>query len=511
MPRSTSLWVQTTGRIHGEPLRADAAADVCVVGAGIAGVTTAYLLAREGRSVILIDEGDAGAGQTAMTTAHLSDAIDDTYQEIVRLHGRDHGRRAADSHRTAIDSIEAICRDERIDCGFERVSGYLFLADGGRTRDLEQEQEAARSCGVDAERLARAPVRGFDTGCCLHFPRQGQFHPLKYLEGVAGALVRRGGRLHTGVRAVRIEGSTSAARIETAGGPVVTARAVVVATNSPINDLIAIHGKQAPYQTYAIGARVAPDAITHALYWDTADPYHYVRLQRTTNRALGGDNDEALDILIVGGEDHKTGQASDADARFDRLEDWMRNRFAAAGAVVFRWSGQVMETFDGLAFIGRNPLDYDNVFIATGDSGMGITHGTIAGMLLSDLIAGRTNPWAAVYDPSRMRTASLTHVVKENLNVAAQYTAWFTRGDVDSVDQITPGNGAIVVDKGLKLAVFRDETGLLHRKSAVCPHLGCIVAWNPAASTWDCPCHGSRFDALGHVINGPSSVDLRDA
>jgi Rieske Fe-S protein len=223
---------------------------------------------------------------------------------------------------------------------------------------------------------------------------------------------------------------------------------------------------------------------------------------------LGGDADAPIDILIVGGEDHKAGQAQDAEARYERLERWMRERYPAAGAVEFRWSGQVMETVDGLAFIGRNPLDADNVYIATGDSGMGMTHGTIAGMLISDLIQGRANPWTELYDPSRVRTGAALEWVKENLNVAMQYASWLTAGDVDTVDQITPANGAVIVERGKKIAVYRDERGELHRRSAVCPHLGCIVAWNPAASTWDCPCHGSRFDKFGGVINGPSPRDL---
>ena len=170
-----------------------------------------------------------------------------------------------------------------------------------------------------------------------------------------------------------------------------------------------------------------------------------------------------------------------------------------------------METVDGLAFIGRNPLDAENIYVATGDCGMGMTHGTIAGMLLTDLILRRQNPWTELYDPTRVRSGAAIEWVKENLNVALQYTSWLTRGDVASSDQITPNNGAVIVEHGRKIAVFRDETGTLHRRSAVCPHLGCIVSWNPSASTWDCPCHGSRFDKFGGVANGPAPRDLDPA
>ena len=507
MARSSSLWFDTVHPLDTPRLESDAGADVCVIGAGIAGLTTAYLLAREGKSVLVLDARGVGAGETAMTSAHLSNEIDATFKEIHRLHGPDGARLACASHRSAIDTIDRIAHDEAIDCRLERVNGYLFLGEGQKPRELDDELEAARLAGAQVVRLPQADVSGFKSGPCLRFAAQAQFHPLRYLHGLAQACARRGVRIFSSTRAVAVTGGSEAV-VRTERGHTVRAQAAVVATNAPFTDLVAIHSKQAPYHTYAIGARVASGAITPALYWDTEDPYHYVRLHRSSDRELGGDNDAPVDILIVGGEDHKAGQASDAEARFTRLERWMREHFPAAGDVEFRWSGQVMESVDGLAFIGRNPLDTGNVYVATGDSGMGMTHGTIAGMLLTDLILRRDNPWTELYDPGRVRSGAALEWVKENLNVALQYTAWLSRGDVDSVDQITPNNGAIIVEHGRKIAVFRDEKGTLHRRSAVCPHFGCIVAWNPAAATWDCPCHGSRFDRFGAVMHGPSPRDL---
>ena len=507
MTRSNSVWLDTAYPDRFPPLRANARADVCVIGAGIAGMTTAYLLARDGKSVILIDDGRPGCGQTGVTTAHLSNEIDDSYQEMHRLHGKEGARLAGESHRAAIDRIEAIAQAERIDCDFERVDGYLFLSPEHGAKELDDEFDAAREAGVEVERLDRAPVRGFDTGVCLRFPRQGQFHPMKYLNGLADAAARLGVRIHSGTRATHVS-SSSPATVQTADGIAIESGSVVVATNVPFIDRVAIHTKQAPYYTYVIAARAPAGSITHALFWDTHDPYHYVRLQRASNAELGGDNPSQLDLLIVGGEDHKSGQAQDGEERWSRLEHWMRQRFPAAGDIEFRWSGQVMETQDGLAFIGRNPLDSPNIYVVTGDSGMGMTHGTIAGILLTDLIAGRPNPWTDLYDPSRIRTGAVGEFVKENLNVALQYTSWLTGGEVGSVDEIAPNTGAVIREGLKKIAVFRDETGELHRRSAVCPHLGCIVSWNPAASTWDCPCHGSRFDKFGTVINGPAKDDL---
>jgi Rieske Fe-S protein len=273
----------------------------------------------------------------------------------------------------------------------------------------------------------------------------------------------------------------------------------VVATNTPVNDWLAIHTKQAPYRTYVIGALVPKNSVRRALYWDTPDPYHYVRIQPLS---------DAHDVLIVGGEDHKTGQAEDTDERFDRLESWARQLFPMIEFVEFHWSGQVMEPVDGLAFIGRNPLDRENIFIATGDSGNGMTHGTIAGMLITDLIQGRDNEWAKLYDPTRKPLHAMAEFARENLNVARQYVDYVTGGDVKNADEIRQGTGAVLRRGFQKVAAYRDQDGTLHEMSAICPHLGCVVDWNDTEKSWDCPCHGSRFDAYGKVINGPANTNL---
>lgn len=504
--RHQSLWLATSEVPTYSPLQENTHADVCVVGAGIAGLTTAYLLTQAGKSVVILDDGPLASGMTQFTTAHLTNAIDDRYFEIERLHGAEGARLAAESHTAAIDRIEAIVKKEQIACDFERLDGYLFLSPGEKEEILDRELAAAQRAGLrDVVKLNRAPLVSFDTGPCLRFPNQGQFHPLKYLSALAEAIRRDGGRIFTQTHADQISGG-SPARVK-AGSHAVTADAVVVATNTPVNDLVVIHTKQAPYMTYVIGARVPRGSVTKALYWDTQDPYHYIRLQSVDSGGDTGGRGEH-DILIIGGEDHKTGQADDTQERYARLEAWARERFPSIEQVEFTWAGQVMETIDGLAFIGRNPLDKDNVFIVTGDSGMGMTHGTIAGILLTDLISGRENPWKSLYDPSRKTLRAAGTYVSGALNVAVQYTDWLTGGDVGSVDEVAKDSGAVLRRGLTKVAVYRDEQGKLNECSAVCPHLGCIVGWNAAEKTWDCPCHGSRFDKLGKVINGPANTDL---
>ena len=496
---TTSIWMATSTEIPSDgQLKTDERANVCIVGAGIAGMTTAYLLAREGKEVIVLDDGPIGGSMTARTTAHLVTALDDRFFELERLHGERGAQLAAQSHAAAIDRVEQIVNDENIDCEFERLDGYLFAPPNESKDSLEAELMAAHRAGLtDIEMVERAPITDFNTGPCLHFPRQAQFHPLRYLAGLSKAIRRNGGRILTQSHASKIEGGAGA-RIETSGGAVVTADAVVVATNTPVNDRFVIHTKQAPYITYVIGARVPKNTITKALFWDTPNPYHYIRLESMSDH----------DVLIVGGEDHKTGQADDPNKRYSALEHWTRTRFPMVESIDFQWSGQVLEPVDGLAFIGPNPLDDDNVFIATGDSGNGMTHGTIAGMLLTDLIMRRENDWATLYDPSRKTLRALKDFAIENINVAVQFARLATPGDVTSVDQIPEGEGAVVRRGLTKVAAYRNESGTIYERSAVCPHLGCIVDWNTSEKTWDCPCHGSRFDAFGKVFQGPANRDL---
>jgi glycine/D-amino acid oxidase-like deaminating enzyme/nitrite reductase/ring-hydroxylating ferredoxin subunit len=496
-----SVWMTTA---HIQPharLNQDLKAEVCIVGAGIAGLSTAYMLASEGIRVVVLDDGPCAGGETGRTTAHLANAIDDRFYELERLHGQEGSRLAAESHGAAIGCIEEIAGRERIDCEFSRLDGFLFAAPPpeGDPRELDRELDAARRAGLtEVEKVHRAPLADFDTGAALRFPRQGQFHPMRYLAGLTEAIQRLGGRIFNYTHVTRFEGGKDA-HVGTREGPVVRAEHIVVATNTPVNDRFAIHTKQAPYRTFVVGLRIPRGSVEKALYWDTLDPYHYVRIQHM------GDHD----LLIVGGEDHKTGHHDDAEQRFARIEQCARQRVPQCQGVEFRWSGQVMEPVDALAYIGRNPMDAGNVYIATGDSGQGMTHGTIAGILLTDLIRGRDNPWAKLYDPSRRSLRATGEFLKENLDVAVQYKDLVTPGEVRSIAEIAPGTGAIVRDGLKKLAIYKDPGGTIHKRSALCPHLGCVVEWNHTEKTWDCPCHGSRFKGSGQVVNGPSLGNMK--
>ncbi len=501
--RQRSLWQSTADTLSLPALAGDASADVCIVGAGIAGLSVAYELTLEGRSVIVLDHSPIGAGMTGRTSAHLSNALDDRYEKLERVLGADDARLAAESHTGAIDRIAVIAATEHIPCAFERVDGYLFAPPGDESGYLAREYQAARRAGLRVQWVPRAPFPAFETGDALRFPEQGQFHPLRYLTGLADAIQRRGGRIFTGTHVDSMEGGRGAIAVTARG--VVSARHLVIATNTPVNNRFIIHTKQAPYTTCMVGLRFPAGTLPHALFWDTrqsadqdGDAYHYVRTWK----------DRDGDVLLVGGEDHKTGQHPGIEGSFAALEAWARYRFPGGGEVGWRWTGQVFEPVDGMAFIGRNPHDADNVYIVTGDSGNGLTHGVIAGLVLSSLILGKPHPWAGLYDPRRITVRTAPAFLQENLNAAAQYRDHLTGGDWESADAIPPGGGGIVREGLHKLAVFRDDDGDLHRCSAVCPHLKCIVHWNSVERTWDCPCHGSRFDAFGKVLTGPAIRDL---
>ena len=503
-----SYWISSVEPLKFSPLASDLSADVVVVGAGISGISVAYNLAKAGRKVVVLEDGYVGSGETGRTTAHLVNALDDFYFYIEKYHGEEGARLAAESHTEAINFIERVVSEEGIDCDFERLDGYLFLHPSDKKETLDKEYEATHRAGIPTGLLAETPGLAAGNIPCLHYPHQAQFHILKYLQGLSAAFLRMGGQIFTETRVTGISGTELKAN-----GFVVKASSIVVATNTPVNDRVTMHTKQWPYRTYVVTLKIPKGAVRHSLWWDTGDheskwitqPYNYIRLQKL---------DEEYDLLICGGQDHKTGQGDDEgiseEERYNRLTELARKYFPSAGELVYRWSGQVLEPLDCVAFIGKNPGD-ENVYIVTGDSGNGMTHGTIAGILISDLITGKENPWAKLYDPSRISLKVASDYLKEAGNMAAQYADYLSAADVESAENIPNDQGAIVRSGIKKIAAYRDSEGVLHTYSAVCPHLGCVVQWNPDEKSFDCPCHGSRFSSKGEVINGPATSNLPPA
>jgi len=500
-----SYWLDSVEPIRFTPLRENLKTETVVVGGGLAGLSIAYCLAKAGRKVIVVEDGFVGSGESGRTTAHLVNALDDRYSEIERVLGLEKCKLAADSHTAAIEFIERVSKEENIDCDFTRLDGFLFLHPTDDRKTIDDEFVMTNKCGIRTEKMEGVPGLAGENGVCLRFCDQAQFHPLKYMKGLADCIVRYGGAIYT---ETRVEGIHK--RGVRGAEFAIDADHVVVATNTPVNDWVTMHTKQHPYRTYVIGGLIPKNAIRPGLWWDTGnvksewamDPYHYVRLQHYN---------DTHDLLISGGEDHKTGQADkeklEEGQRYAKLERWTRKRFPLMQEIVYHWSGQVMEPVDMMAFIGRNPGD-KNIYIATGDSGNGMTHSTIAGMLISDIIMGKKNPWEKLYDPSRITLKAASHFLQEVGNMSAQYLDYFEAGDIKSIAELKPRQGAIVNMKGKKAAVYKDESGMVHTFSAICPHLGCVLQWNGDEHSFDCPCHGSRFTCQGVVVNGPAKEDM---
>lgn len=504
---NSPFWTEGVAPLSFETLHAPISTEVLVIGGGIGGLTTAYCLAKSGKKVVLVEDGYLGSGESGRTTAHITYALDDRYYDIERYFGLEKAKIIANSHVEAIDFIEKTVIDENIDCNFRRVDGYLFLDPTDEEESLDDEYESTKRIGLPTEILYDIPdfVGEFRERCIL-FPGQAQFHILKYLQGLAKAIVKYGGKIYTESRASDID--KQGAKVN---GFEVRANHIVVATNTPVNDLFTMHTKQWPYRTYVIGVKVPKGKLPYSMWWDTgnqeskwvAKPYHYVRLEPF--------NDQ-FDLLTSGGEDHKTGQADEENLpeehRFAALMSWTKEHFPYFTDIEYKWSGQVMEPVDCLAFLGKNPGD-DSIYIITGDSGNGMTHCTIGGILINDLINGKENSWEEIYSPSRITFKTGGDFMTEIGNMAYKMAKDWVHSDIEKPSELKAGEGAIL-SKGLKkVALYRDENGALHSCSAVCPHMGGILQWNKEEKSFDCPLHGSRFTTDGIVINGPAGKDLK--
>ena len=481
----------------------DLTVDVVIVGGGITGLSAAYLLKRSGKRVAVLERSRCLAGDTGYTTAHVTAVTDQRLAALRKSFGEDHARAVWDAGFAAIAQIDECVRSEKIDCGFEWVPGYLYAAgDSGPApsdlEDLEREAVAAAELGFDATAVDRVP---FVNRPGVRFDGQARINPRAYLAGLAKAVHGDGSAIFEQTNADDVIGDPPVVK---AGGYSVQCGFVVAATHNPIMgkagwlSATLLQTKLALYTTYAIAGRVLPGTVPDALFWDSGDPYRYLRIEPH----------RGYDVVILGGEDHKTGQQADTQACYTRLERTLK-AWLPGVALTHRWSGQVIETNDGLPLIGELA---PNQFVSTGYSGNGITFGTIGAMMAADAVTGRANPWAELFDTGRTKIrGGLWDYLRENKDYPYYLVRdRFAGSEGRSVREVARGTGKVLSLEGKHVAVYRDLDGSVVKRSAVCTHMGCLVQWNAAEKTWDCPCHGSRFTTSGRVIGGPAETPLEE-
>jgi len=476
--------------------------DVVIVGGGITGLMTAYYLKQAGLTVCLLERDRLASGDTGSTTAHLTGVTDKRIKDLVSGYGEKKTRLVWDAGEIAISMMEKVVQEHDIACHYTRVPGYLHTSltekNAKDAESLRKECQLARDMGIDANFQESVPIVGLPG---IRYSNQAKFHPLSFLAGVATRIPGGGSKIYEQSPVSKIEDGPLRVHC---GRRVIHTNKVVIATNVPImgkDGLVSaslFQTKIAPYSSYVIGAKIPKGKYPEVSLWDTTDPYYYLRVDKGAKH----------DYAIFGGKDHKTGQVSDTEQCYSALEGLLLGMMPEA-KIDHRWSGQVIETHDGLPFMGEIA---ENQFIATGYCGNGFTFGTTAALMARDWILKMENPWADLFSPSRkeIRAGGALEYVKENLDYPAYLIADRLKPlDPLSTAELKKGEGKVLELKGERVACSRDLKGNLHVVSAVCPHLGCIVRWNNGERTWDCPCHGSRFKDDGTLIAGPAEDSLK--
>lgn len=489
-----SLWLATAGEPSEFPfLHHDLEAEWLIIGGGITGITTAYVLHKAGVKVHLIEaEKHIGGVDTSHTTGHLSTSTDMHYYKLSKSYGEDTSRSVATAMQGAVDFIAKLAEEEQLDCDFAYQPGYLYADREEQVEELEKEFEATQKTGLDIEWAATTPLP-FPIIKAIQFNNNGRFHPLKFVYGLAKKLQEAGVPIYTQTRALEMSKEDGMRVLKTNMPYKIRAKHVILATHLPAF-LKPEQSALPPSRTYAMAFKVQGET-PQGLFWDMHDPYHYTR-----NADYNGEQ-----VLITGGCDHKTGHHKSTREHFEKLEEYVRSHFPVQ-EIVYRWSGQWYEPTDKLPLIGKSIL-HDDIYVASGYSGDGMVFGVAAAQILTDLITGQPNGIAEFFKPRRLHLKA--DYVKNNLDVAAHFIKDRLPLDTSKLAEIEPGEGKLVQDGLSKYAVYRDEKGNYTAMSPVCTHMGCIVHWNDAEKTWDCPCHGGQFSCMGEPLRAPVTKKLK--
>lgn len=494
---NTSLWQTVTGNQPPDAGGTNTMYDCLVVGAGITGLSTALLLQQSGKKTIIAEAHSVGFGTTGGTSAHINTFADTTFKEAESAFSEEGAKLFAAAIADGFGLISKHVEAYRIDCDYAYKTGYLYAENKDEVKQLADIYKGALKVGVKVQYVNEVPTP-VPFRQALAFEEQAQFHPLKYLQGLERAYLNAGGTILENTRVEKID-SKDGMHTATAADRDIRAKAVIYATHMPPN-LNVFNFECAPYRSYVMAVKLKSGQYPDALIYDSQEPYHYVR-----SHTIDGQ-----ELLLAGGLDHKTGH-DDPEKAFDELEKYIR-KYYNVSSVKYKWSSQYYIPVDGLPYIGQLPLAAKGIYCATGYNGNGMMLGSAAAILLSDLVSGKESKYQKLFDPGRIKPVdSFSEFVKENTDVAYHMIAdRFGIHETDSLKRLEKGQGKLVEVNGTKIAAYRDDSGNIHALSPVCTHAGCIVNWNPAEKSWDCPCHGARYAIDGQVLTGPATRPLAE-
>ncbi len=472
--------------------------DVLIVGGGITGITTALLLQQGGKRCVVAEAHTLCFGTTGGTTSHINSFLDTDYHTIRTDFGVEGAQTVARATRQAIELFAHHVRTYNIDCGYAERDAFVYAQTEEQVAKLEQVLEASMEAGAHVAYAANIPVPT-EFRKAIVYPRNAQIHPSKYVFALASEFEKLGGVILQNCLVGHVNGDELMLEAETSLGTI-KAKYVIYATHVPPGGINLLHFRAHPYRSYAMAVTLNnesqyPDALAYNMY----DPYYYYRTQEVDGKPY----------LIVGGEDHKTAHEENTEACFDRLEAHIRRHYDVK-EMAFKWSSQYFEPSDGLAYIGLNPGTHDNILVASGYSGNGITYSHIAAITLSQMILQRQSEYAQLFNPRRVKpVAGFKEFVKENVDVVKEFfSKRFSQQQLDELADLAPGEARVVKFEGASMALYKDEAGSLHAVDPICPHTHCAVGWNRTEKSWDCPCHGSRFAIDGTLLTGPARKGL---
>ncbi|WP_144416117.1 FAD-dependent oxidoreductase [Calothrix sp. 336/3] len=493
--KSISYWIESTPETNYSPWENNLSVDVAIVGAGIAGITAATLLKRAGKTVAVIDGEKISRGVSGHTTAKVTSLHQLIYADLIQEHGEDKARLYAQSNQAALELVGKLVAEYGIECDFSRQSAYTFTESANDVEQITAEVEAATKLGLPAS-FVRETSLPFPVAGAVKFEQQAQFHVRKYLLHLAQNIPGDGSYVFENTRVQNVEEGKPCNVITERGN--LQAQDVIVATNIPILNEGLFFAKTYPKRSYIIGARIEQSQGFEGMYIGSGEKYYSIRTTPDENGLL----------LLIGGGGHKVGSVEHTEEKYEDLQEYARSRFGIT-SIDYHWSTQDFVSFDKLPYIGKLTPSSQHIYVATGFSLWGMTNGTVSAMVLSDLILGVENPWAKLYDATRATPFLTVEGLKQNLDVGKHWLGDRLKGLGDSLADVKEGEGKIVTVNGEKIATYRDQNGTVNAVSAICSHLGCIVNWNSAEKTWDCPCHGARFSCQGKVLHGPAVNDLK--